>query len=97
MWVRSYCEAPAGEFINPGHFNLLGHKHRKHRTKAHHSGGVLHKSKSSSSSSSDEEKAVASGGTLEPRVQADGTATSVDQTSPSASKRKSLLQRIIHH
>ncbi|KAG0561945.1 hypothetical protein KC19_9G105100 [Ceratodon purpureus] len=92
----NYCEAPAGEFINPGHFNLLGHKHRRHKSKTH-SGGLLSKLKSSSSSSSSDDEKTASN-SLEPHVHhhADGT-TTVDQVSPSASKRKSLLQRIIHH
>lgn len=47
----SYCEAPAGEFVNPSHFNLLGHKHgRKHK------GGLLNRTTSSSSSSSDSDR-----------------------------------------
>jgi hypothetical protein len=41
----NYCEAPAGEFVNPSHFNLLGHKH------GHKTGGILNRTTSSSSSS----------------------------------------------
>lgn len=98
----NYCEAPVGDFINPGHFNLLGgRKHRSHKSKTR-GGGILHRSKSSSSSSSsDDGKVVAgpaagiSGEAVSPTVHhnADGTTT----VSPSSSKRKSLLQRIIHH
>lgn len=42
----NYCEAPAGDFVNPSHFNLLGHKH------GHKTGGILNRTTSSSSSSS---------------------------------------------
>jgi len=44
--VCSYCEAPAGEFVNPTHFNLLGHKHGLK------TGGILNRTTSASSSSS---------------------------------------------
>lgn len=94
----SYCEAPVGDFINPGHFNLIkGRKHRSHKSKTH-SGGLLHKSKSSSSSSSDDESKA----TAVPVVAGDSVAASTVKhgsatVSPSSSKRKSFLQRIIHH
>lgn len=78
---RSYCEAPVGEFINPGDFNLLTHGH-KHR----HEGGLgslLKRTTSSSSSSSDEEtRARHADETISPG----GT-----------KKKPGLLQRIIHH
>jgi len=86
----NYCEAPAGEFINPGHFNLLG--------KGHHKTGLFNRSKSSSSSSSSDNE-VATPAELDTSIpnvhhHADGTST----VSPTGSaKRKSLLQRIIHH
>lgn len=79
---RSYCEAPVGEFVNPGDFNLLTHSH-KHR----HEGGLgslLKRTTSSSSSSSSDEETRARN--------VDGT------VSPGGTKKKpGLLQRIIHH
>lgn len=96
----NYCEAPVGDFINPGHFNLI--KGRKHRHKSKiHSGGLLHRSKSGSSEEENEEESkaaavpVAEGETVAAsavRHHADGSTT----VSPSPSKRKSLLQRIMH-
>ncbi|XP_024389754.1 uncharacterized protein [Physcomitrium patens] len=99
----NYVEAPVGEFVNPGDFNLLSRRHRKHKSKPH-SGRFLLRSKSSSSSSTsdDEKKAVRAsisgeaGGEPHLHQNPDGT-TSTEGISPSSSKRKSLLQRIIHH
>jgi hypothetical protein len=45
----NYCEAPAGQFVTPGDFDLLHHKP---------AGGLLHRTKSSSSSSSSDEETV---------------------------------------
>jgi hypothetical protein len=78
----NYCEAPVGEFVNPGDFNLLTHGH-KHRHKGG-LGSLLHRTTSSSSSSSSDEETRARN--------ADGT------VSPGGTKKKpGLLQRIIHH
>lgn len=78
----NYCEAPIGEFVNPGDFNLLHHKH----------GGLLHrtKSSSSSSSSSSSDGERRSGDVVH---NADGTVTSPG----GHRKRHGLLSRIIHH
>ncbi|KAG0619256.1 hypothetical protein M758_4G126300 [Ceratodon purpureus] len=86
----NYCEAPVGEFVNPGDFNLLTHKHGHHGGTL---GGLLNRTKSSSSSSSssssDDERRVREGNVTH---HADGT------ISPGAHKKKpGLLQRIIHH
>lgn len=43
----NYCEAPAGQFVTPGDFDLLHHKPV--------GGGLLHRTRSVSSSSSDDE------------------------------------------
>lgn len=92
------CEAPAGEFINPGHFNLLGHKHRKHKPKSHSSRLLPMLTRSSSSSSSEDEDgertcdgAAMCGAAI--HRHADGT-TTVDLSN---SKRRNFLHRIIHH
>jgi hypothetical protein len=85
----NYCEAPVGEFVNPGDFNLLTHKHGHHGGTL---GGLLHRttsSSSSSSSSSDEGTRVRDGNVTH---NADGI------ISPGEHKKKpGLLQRIIHH
>jgi len=53
----NYCEAPAGEFVNPSHFNLLGHKH------GHKTEGILNRSISSSSSDAEHGGAIHTTGT----------------------------------
>lgn len=87
----NYCEAPAGEFISPGDFNLL---HHKHGHAGGGLGGLLHRSKSSSSSSSsssDDEAGVANPNSTGVVHNADGTVT------PGGSrKKKSLLRRVLH-
>lgn len=77
----NYCEAPVGEFVNPGDFNLLHHKH----------GGLLHRTKSSSSSSSSSSDGELRSGDVVHN--ADGTVTSPR----GHRKRHGLLSRIIHH
>lgn len=82
----NYCEAPVGEFVNPGDFNLLAHKpgHRGGTL-----GGLLHRTRSSSSSSSsDDERRVREGNNV--TQNADGTLSSGGHR-----RRSGLLHRII--
>lgn len=101
----NYCEAPAGEFVNPTHFNLLGHKH------GHKTGGILNRTTSSSSSSSSDSDAEHNGavhttGThghhrhigatgIGHQHNLDGNTTTTSPTTPR--KKQGLLGRIIHH
>jgi hypothetical protein len=100
----NYCEAPAGEFVNPSHFNLLGHKH------GHKTGGILNRTTSSSSSSSSdsdhEHGAVHTTGTHghhhhNPLGNNNGVTgvghhdTTSNPTTPR--KKQGLLGKILHH
>ena len=111
-YLCSYCEAPAGEFVNPGHFNLLNKHHVGHEHHTGHKEGLLHRTKSSSSSSSSSSsdgEVIEGNGVMGTHGHhagmnsMDGTHVhhNVDGTttldSPTGHKKKSLLQRIIHH
>jgi hypothetical protein len=104
----NYCEAPAGEFINPSDLNLMGHHHHH----GHKTGGLLNRtSSSSSSSSSDNEHGLHTHNTTVDSMDTglpghhhhnslDRTTngTDLDTTHTAAPKRRSgLLGRIIHH
>lgn len=97
----NYCEAPAGEFVNPSHFNLLGHKH------GHKTGGILNRTTSSSSSSSDsdhEHGAVHTTGThghhnpLGTNNGVTGVGHHDGISNPTTPRKKQgLLGKILHH
>ncbi|KAG0589953.1 hypothetical protein M758_1G057800 [Ceratodon purpureus] len=90
----NYCEAPVGEFVNPGDFDLLHHKHGGH----HHDGGhklghLLNRTSSSSSSSSSDDGSTGRDAGVAIHHNADGTINHAGRHK----KRPGLLQRIIHH
>ncbi|KAG0619254.1 hypothetical protein M758_4G126100 [Ceratodon purpureus] len=78
----NYCEAPAGQFVTPGDFNLLHHKP---------AGGLLHRTKSSSSSSS-------SSSSDDETVDHDHSTVMPNGTVAPGGRRKkrSLLKRVLH-
>lgn len=80
----SYCEAPVGEFVNPGDFDLLHQKHGGSKL-----GHILNKSSSSSSSSSSDDGSAGRDADTAVQHNADGTIE--------YKKKPGLLQRIIHH
>lgn len=89
----NYCEAPAGEFVNPGHFDLLNRHHHAHK------GGILHRTKSSSSSSSSDGEIGATDHSLNGTGvnSLDGTTTLDSPTAAGQRRKPGLLSRIIHH
>ena len=96
--MHSYCEAPVGEFINPGDFDLLHHKHDHHHHHSHHHGGdklslsrLLNRTTSASSSSSSDDGSTGRDAGMALH-NADGTTNHAGQK-----KKPGLLQRIIHH
>lgn len=97
----NYCEAPAGEFVNPSHFNLLGRKH------GHKTGGILNRTASSSSSSSSSDSDADHNGALHTagthgrhghHHNVDGvTGTTVSSNPTTPRKKQGLLGRIMNH
>lgn len=79
----NYCEAPAGQFVTPGDFNLLHHK-----PAIGGGGGLLHRTRSVNSSSSDDEEVVDNDPAY---ANPDGTVAPGGRR-----KKRSLLRRVLN-
>ena len=86
----NYCEAPAGEFVTPGDFNLVHHK------PIVGGGGLLHRSKSLSSSSSSDDIETIEGDHDEYVTNSDGNVVNGGVAPGGRRKKRSLLKRVLH-